>query len=81
MPLIHHRDIDDYVRWKWLVAGIRKVDGFSPRNVKRIVGGAVFGIRMNGLDVWYWKNFRIRWNYLLGYLRYREYYEINRNKN
>lgn len=56
------------------------MDGFSLVNVKRIMGGAVFGIKMNNLDIGYWENFRIRYNYLVGYIKYKEYYELDRDR-
>lgn len=78
----HHHDltnISDYSRWRWLGAGLRMRDGFSLLNIKRIAGGAIFGIKMSNLDIEYWENFRIRYNYLLGYIKYNKYYEINRD--
>ncbi|KUK43267.1 MAG: glycosyltransferase family 2 protein [Methanothrix sp.] len=80
--VLHHQnftDISYYSRWRWLGAGLRMKDGFSLLNIKRIMGGAIFGIRISNLNISYWKNFRIRCNYFLGYMRYKKYYEINRD--
>lgn len=68
-----------YSRWRWLGAGLRTMEGFRLVNVKRIMGGAVFGIKMNNLDIDYWENFRIRYNYFIGYIKYKEYYELDRD--
>ncbi len=82
VSLVHHQNatkIPYYSRWRWLGAGLRVMEGFRLVNVKRIMGGAVFGIRMNNLDIGYWENFRIRYNYFVGYIRYKEYYELDRD--
>ncbi|HWQ20681.1 MAG TPA: glycosyltransferase [Methanotrichaceae archaeon] len=82
VELVHHQgvmSIPYYHRWRWLGAGLRTMEGFRLSNVKRIMGGAVLGIRMNGMDIGYWENFQIRYNYFIGYLRHRKYYEIDRN--
>ncbi len=68
-----------YLRLRWLGAGLRVQDGFQLGNVKKILGGAVFGIRMNHLDISYIENWRLRWNYFMGYIRYKRYYEIDRS--
>lgn len=83
VPVLHHQDLTKityYSRMRWLGAGLRVRDGFKLANVKRIIGGAIFGIRMNNSSESYVENWRIRWNYFIGYLRYKEYYEIDRSK-
>lgn len=82
VELPHHHgmiNISEDMRLRWLGAGLRVMEGFRLYNVKKIMGGAIFGIRMYDADIGYWKNFRIRCNYFLGYLRYKRYYEIDRN--
>lgn len=81
VSVIHHQEltgIPSCVKWRWLGAGLRMRDGFHLVNIRRILGGAVAGIRMNNLDISYWENWRIRLNYFIGYLMYKKYYEIRR---
>jgi glycosyltransferase involved in cell wall biosynthesis len=78
----HHQDLSRipyYSRLRWLGAGLRVQDGFLLGNVKKILGGAIFGIRMNNLDIGYIENWKMRWNYFTGYMMYKKYYEINRD--
>jgi glycosyltransferase involved in cell wall biosynthesis len=82
VTVLHHQDITQisfYSRLKWLGAGLRVKEGFHLEIVKKILGGAIFGIRMNDLNISYTENWRMRWNYFIGYIRYTKYYEINRN--
>jgi len=82
VELPHHHNminIPDDIRWRWLGAGLRVIDGFKLRNVKRILGGAIFGKKMSNANIGYWENFKIRYNYFMGYLRYKKYYEIDRS--
>jgi glycosyltransferase involved in cell wall biosynthesis len=79
----HHQDltpISCYARLKWLGAGLRVKEGFKWGNVKKILGGAIFGIKMYNSEISYFENWKMRGNYLVGYVRYKKYYEINRNK-
>jgi glycosyltransferase involved in cell wall biosynthesis len=83
VPLLHNQNLTNIQgasRWRWMGAGLRVRDGFSMWNVKRILGGAIFGIKINHLDVSYAENFKMRWNYFLGYMFYDRYYELSRNK-
>jgi glycosyltransferase involved in cell wall biosynthesis len=83
VPVLHHQDLTKityYSRMRWLGAGLRIREGFKLANVKRIIGGALFGIRMNNSSESYIENWRVRWNYFIGYLRYKKYYEIDRSK-
>lgn len=78
----HNQDlskIPHYLRLRWLGAGLRVQDGFKLGNVKKILGGAVFGIKMNHLEISYIENWRMRWNYFIGYIKYKKYYEIDRD--
>ncbi|VVB71972.1 Glycosyltransferase AglI [uncultured archaeon] len=82
VAVLHHQSLSGisyYLRLRWLGAGLRVEDGFRPGHVKKILGGAIFGIRMNDLDISYIENWKMRWNYFIGYIRYKKYYEINRN--
>jgi glycosyltransferase involved in cell wall biosynthesis len=82
IKVLHNQNltpISQYSRLRWLGAGLRAKEGFQLRNVKKILGGAVFGIRMNDLEISYMENWKMRWNYFVGYLRYKKYYEINRD--
>ncbi|MFZ3148269.1 MAG: glycosyltransferase family 2 protein [Methanothrix sp.] len=81
VPLVHHQDltsIQGISRWRWMGAGLRMRDGFSIWNIKRILGGAIFGIRISNLDISYVQNFKLRWNYFEGYMLYKKYYELDR---
>jgi len=49
-------------------------------NVRRIIGGAIFGIRMNNAKISYQENWKFRWNYFVGYIMYDKYYEIDRDR-
>jgi glycosyltransferase involved in cell wall biosynthesis len=82
VPVLHHQDtnISSYARMRWAGAGLRVREGFKLANVKRIIGGALFGIRMNDWSESYVENWRVRWNYFIGYVRYKKYYEIDRSK-
>lgn len=84
VAVIHHQDlsiISQYMRWRWLGAGLRKRDGFQLVNVKRILGGALFGIKINNSNVSYTENWRIRMNYFIGYINNNKYFEPDRSKN
>ncbi len=81
VAVLHHQNVTDIpsgVKWRWYGAGLRVRDGFQLINVRRILGGAIVGIRMNNLDISYWENWRIRLNYFIGYLMYKKYFEIKR---
>lgn len=81
VSVIHHQDltaIPSSIKWRWLGAGLRMRDGFQLVNIRRILGGALVGIRMNNLNVSYLENWKIRLNYFIGYLMYKKYYEIKR---
>lgn len=83
VPMVHHHNlvgISDISRWRWLGAGLRVREGFSILNIKKILGGAIFGIRANNLNISYADNFKYRWNYFIGYIFYKSYYELDRNK-
>ena len=82
ITVVHHQNLTNisyYSRLRWLGSGLRARDGFRPANVKRIIGGAVVGIRMHNPNVSYWENWRIRLNYFLGYIMYKKYYELDRS--
>jgi glycosyltransferase involved in cell wall biosynthesis len=84
VQLYHHHDltnISEKSRWRWLGAGLRVREGFNIWNMKKILGGAIFGIKINNLDISYADNFKFRWNYFLGYIFYKKYYELDRSKN
>lgn len=81
-PVLHHQNLTEipyYLRFRWLGAGARLKYGFSISRMKSILGGAVFGIKC-GLKITYRENFFQRWNYFIGYIRYKKYYEIDRSK-
>lgn len=83
VALAHHQGLTQIpysARLRWMGAGLRVRDGFQLVNVRRIVGGAVVGIRMHNPQSSYWENWWIRLNYFLGYVRYKKYYEIDRSK-
>jgi glycosyltransferase involved in cell wall biosynthesis len=83
VPVIHHHeltDISEYSRWRWLGAGLRIKDGFKLSYIKSIMGGAIVGVRVKNLELDYFENFKVRWNYLMGYMSPKKYYEIDRNK-
>jgi glycosyltransferase involved in cell wall biosynthesis len=81
--IVHHHQeltpISFCSRLKWLGAGLRVKEGFQLEIVKKILGGAIFGIKMNGLNISYAENWKMRWNYFIGYIRYKKYYEIDRS--
>ena len=80
---IHHQDLTKipyYSRLRWMGAGLRVREGFQLVNFRRIIGGAVVGIRMQPQEVSYWGNWKIRLNYFLGYILYKRYYELDRNR-
>jgi len=79
----HHqemRDIPGSERWRWLGAGLRRRKGFQPSICKSVLGGAVVGIPMNGLDLSYRENVTLRLNYFIGYMLPDRYFEIDRGK-
>ncbi len=81
IAVIHHQNLTKityYSRLRWIGAGLRVRDGFHLVNIKRIIGGALFGIRMHNPNVSYWENWRIRLNYFIGYIMYKKYYELDR---
>lgn len=81
-PVLHHHDIGKVpvsLRFRWLGAGLRKMEKFRFLHIKQIIGGALFGIK-NGRKISYWDNFSQRWNYFVGYIMYKKYYEIDRSK-
>jgi glycosyltransferase involved in cell wall biosynthesis len=81
-PVLHHQNltrIPYYLRYRWLGAGARLKYGFSISRIKSILGGAIFGIKC-GFKITYRENFVQRWNYFIGYIRYKRYYEINRSR-
>jgi glycosyltransferase involved in cell wall biosynthesis len=83
IAVIHHHNFAQIpcdLRLKWLGAGLRVKEGLRLENIKKILGGAIFGIKMDGLDISYAENWRRRWNYFLGYIMYKKYYEINRDR-
>lgn len=83
VALIHHQNLTKipyYMRYRWMGAGLRKRDGFQLSNVKRIIGGALFGIKLNNSGISYWMNWRIRLNYFLGYIYHNKYYELDRSR-
>jgi len=82
ISVLHHQNLSKisyYLRLRWLGAGLRVKDGLQLGHVKKILGGAIFGIRMNNLDISYIENGKMRWNYFIGYIMYKKYYEIDRN--
>jgi glycosyltransferase involved in cell wall biosynthesis len=83
VSVLHHPDltnISSYAKMRWLGAGLRVREGFKLVNVRRIIGGAIFGIRMNNAKMSYLENWKFRWNYFVGYIMYDKYYEIDRNR-
>ena len=79
---IHHQNLTKipyYDRFKWMGAGLRVREGFQLVYVRRIIGGAVVGIKFQPTIMSYWENWRIRANYFLGYILYKKYYELNRD--
>jgi len=83
VPVVHHRNIEkipDNLRWRWLGAGLRKSNGFNLVDVKKILGGAIFNIKIDNRNTTYCENFILRWNYFIGYIRHNTYYEIDRDK-
>lgn len=80
VQLLHHQDMTNISRWRWLGAGLRVRDGFNIWNIKKILGGAIIGIKIDNLNISYTENINLRCNYLLGYIFYKKYYEMDRNK-
>jgi len=79
----HHRElgnISDTLRWRWLGAGLRRRRGFRASICKSVLGGAVIGLRMNGLDISYRENLTLRLNYFIGYMLPGRYFEIDRGE-
>lgn len=79
----HHRklgNVSDAMRWRWLGAGLRQRKGFRASICRSILGGAIVGLRMNGLDVSYRENLALRLNYFVGYMLPDRYFEIDREK-
>jgi len=78
----HHelRGIPDALRWRWLGAGLRRRRGFRASICKSILGGAVIGLKMNGLDISYRENLILRANYFIGYMFPGRYFEIDRSE-
>ena len=79
----HHRElgnVPDTLRWRWLGAGLRLRKGFRASICKSILGGAVAGLRMNGLDISYRENLTLRLNYFIGYMLPGRYFEIDRSE-
>jgi len=82
IPVIHHQNITKlpcYLRIRWLGAGLRKREGFKLLHIKQIMGGAIFGIK-NDRKLSYRENFIQRWEYFIGYVMDKRYYEIDRSK-
>lgn len=65
---IHHQE-DSAVRWRKYGRELRRIDGLTLGHLKRIIGGALLGYRM-GTATDYISNFKLRLNYLWGYLYY-----------
>ncbi len=79
----HHRELGNVPadqRWRWLGAGLRRRKGFRASICKSVLGGAVVGIPMNGLDVSYRENLTLRLNYFIGYMLPGRYFEVDREK-
>ena len=79
----HHRELGNVpntLRWRWLGAGLRRRRGFRASICKSVLGGAVIGLRMNGLDISYRENLTLRLNYFIGYMLHGRYFEIDRGK-
>jgi hypothetical protein len=78
--LIEHHRKDSPAKWRWYGAGIRKVDGFQLSFVKRVAGGAVLGINQRDNKDTYLQNWKVRMDYLLGYLFPNKYFQIDHDK-
>jgi len=79
----HHRElgnVPEALRWRWLGAGLRRRRGFRASVCKSILGGAVAGLRVNGLDVSYRENLTLRLNYFVGYMLPGKYFEVERKE-
>lgn len=63
---VHHKK-DSPVRWRKYGRELRRIDGLTLGHLKRIIGGALLGYRM-GTATDYISNFKLRLNYLRGYL-------------
>ncbi|MCK9569739.1 glycosyltransferase family 2 protein [Candidatus Pacearchaeota archaeon] len=74
----HHNATYNADHTRWGAAGRRLVSGFSLMQVKRIVGGAIFGIPIRA-GCGYWENARIRYDYMIGYLYPDKYNNMDRN--
>ena len=55
-------------KFRWYGSGVRKSDGFKLSYVKKIVGGAILGINQRHENDTYFENWKVRMNYLLGYV-------------
>ena len=79
----HHeelRNIPGSLRWRWLGAGLRHRKGFRASICRSVLGGAIIGLPMNGLDISYRENLTLRLNYFIGYMLPGRYFEIDRGK-
>ena len=79
----HHeelRNIPGSLRWRWLGAGLRRRKGFRASICRSVLGGAIIGLPMNGLDISYQENLTLRLNYFIGYMLPGRYFEIDRGK-
>lgn len=79
----HHHElgnVSNTMRWRWLGAGLRQRKGFRASICKSVLGGAVIGLPMNGLDLSYPENLILRLNYFIGYMLPERYFEVDREK-
>ena len=67
IDVIHHNLLTTR-KFAWYGAWSRKLRGFHLSILKQIVGGAILGIRQSRIDDSYIQNWKIRMNYLVGYL-------------
>lgn len=79
----HHHELGNVsgtMRWRWLGAGLRRRKGFRASICRSVLGGAVVGLPMNGLDIPYRENLTLRLNYFIGYMLPGRYFEVEREK-
>ena len=67
VDVVHH-NVRSIEKIRWYGAWSRQLRGFQFRVLRQILGGALLGIRQDKQNDSYIQNWRVRMNYLLGYI-------------